>query len=303
MRVAIVHYHLDLGGVTRVIEAASLALTNIKIDHVILSSDRVSQQSTLEPSRLKCIPSLGYLTNSGDLTPEMLADSLQLAAKEALGSPPDIWHFHNHSLGKNCLIADVVALLAEAGERVVLQIHDLAEAGRPENYQLIANCRKLYPVSSRVHFAFLNSRDLEIFTHAGLPPQNASLLPNPIIPPCQTTSASITSPILFAPIRGIRRKNLGELIFLSAFLPAGARIAVSRAPKNPAIIPIHDAWQKFAKSQNLPIDFNVVDRISPIAEASKNFDSWIAHSSHFITTSVEEGFGFPFLEAIAMASH
>ena len=101
-------------------------------------------------------------------------------------------------------------------------------------------------------------------------------------------------------MRGIRRKNLGELAFLAALAPAGARFAVSRAPLNPEALPIHDAWSRFTKRLRLPIEFNVVDRLAPAAGASADFDSWLAHATHFVSTSVAEGFGLPFLEAIAL---
>jgi len=43
----------------------------------------------------------------------------------------------------------------------------------------------------------------------------------------------------------------------------------------------------------------VVDHFTPSTGASACFESWVSHSSHFITTSVSEGFGLPFLEAVA----
>ena len=306
MRVAIVHYHLDPGGVTRVIESASHALTAAGIQHVILAGGcGVTPQAVLGASRpeslpIHIIPALGYLTTPGTLTAAQLTASLLTTATAALGAPPDLWHFHNHSLGKNCLIPEVIAHLAAAGEHLVLQIHDLAEQGRPANYPLIADCEKLYPVSPRIHYAFLNARDLAVFTAAGLPAENSSILINPVVISSLIPPLAAGPPILFAPIRGIRRKNLGELVFLAALAPAGTRIAISRAPRNPAALPVHDTWQKFANSQRLPIAFDVVDRFAPAVSAASSFESWLAHATHFITTSVSEGFGLPFLEAAAL---
>ena len=284
MRVAIVHYHLDPGGVTQVIRTASRVLSSAGISHAILTGET--------------IPALQYLAGPDDFTPEILVNSLHEAAHAALGAAPDLWHFHNHSLGKNCLIAEAVAKLAKSGERIVLQIHDLAEAGRPTNYPLIADCGKLYPISPRIHYAFLNARDLAHFTSAGLPAKNSSLLPNAVAPLPHAAHAVAASQILFAPIRAIRRKNIGELVLLAALLPPATRIAISLAPSDPAALLVHETWQKFAASQRLPIDFDVADRLAPVADAASDFASWIAHASHFITTSVEEGFGLPFLEAI-----
>lgn len=288
MRVAIVHYHLDPGGVTSVIRIASEVLTAAGITNVVLTGDQV--------------PGLGYLTEPSDLTAEELTTSLRTAASTALGGPPDVWHFHNHSLGKNRLLPEVVSRLAEDGERLVLQIHDLAEQGRPENYRFIAGYPAIYPFSQRIRYAFLNTRDLELFVTAGLPRENAVLLPNPIPVPSPSGSRGIAvdfAPLLFAPIRGIRRKNIGELVLLAALAPAGTRVAISRAPGNPAAIPIHETWRKFAEKHRLPVGFDVVDRFFPAAGADSGFSSWVAHATHFVTTSVSEGFGLPFLESIA----
>ncbi|MES2658506.1 MAG: HAD family hydrolase [Verrucomicrobiota bacterium] len=285
MRVAIVHYHLDQGGVTRVIEAATTALTAAGIRHVVLTGENV--------------PGLGYLPHPGDITADQLTESLRTAAARALDGPPDVWHFHNHSLGKNRLLPHVISRLAAAGERLVLQIHDLAEQGRPENHPLIADNRELYPFSPRIHYAFLNYRDLALFTAAGLPPETATRLPNSISATPAAPPAFDSPPLLFAPVRGIRRKNLGELVLLSVLAPAGTRVAVSRAPENPAALPIHDTWRDFVAKHHLPIGFDVVDRYSPAAGAAADFDSWVSHASHFVTTSVSEGFGLTFLESIA----
>jgi FMN phosphatase YigB (HAD superfamily) len=290
MRVAIVHYHLAPGGVTRVIESASQVLTNAGVRHVILTGDNVA--------------GLGYLTIPGKLTAGELLAILRATATRALGAAPDIWHFHNHSLGKNALLPEIIARFAAEGERLVLQIHDLAEDGRPANHPLIADFPTLYPFSPRIHYAFLNSRDLRTFTEAGLPSENTTLLPNPIPLPSASLrdlgapAANSSSPtILFAPIRGIRRKNLGELVFLAALAPPQTWFAISRAPLNPDALPVHDHWRKFAASQHLPVEFDVTGRLAPAAGATSSFESWVENATHFVTTSVAEGFGMPFLEA------
>lgn len=295
MRVAIVHYHLDLGGVTHVIEATSQALTQQGVRHVILTSS-----SGLNPLPMRLVEGLAYGFVK-TLTAAQLLSTMRLAAEEFLGGKPDVWHFHNHSLGKNSLIADVVAQLADDDEALLLHLHDLAENGRPQNLPVIAKSKNLYPLSSRVRYVFLNSRDQEIFIRAGLPAEFAELLENPIPFPAISMARPKHCPtIVFAPIRGIRRKNLGELVFLSALAPPETSFAISRAPKNPEALPIHENWRKFATLHGFPIAFDVVDHFSPVGGASASFESWLGHASHLVSTSVEEGFGLPFLEAIAL---
>ncbi len=295
MKIAIVHYHLRPGGVTSVISTTSDALTSAGIRHVILTG---GDGPVRESHRI--IPALGYLTDPGNESARSLLDSLCHGACEALGGPPDVWHFHNHSLGKNAFIPHVVSNLAEMGEAILLHIHDLAEQGRPENHHLIADIAELYPFSPRVHLAFLNSRDLGLFTAAGLPPAQAHLLANPIPRfPVPTPVPVTPAPLLLAPVRGIRRKNIGELALIAALAPAGARVAVTRAPENPAALPIHDQWSAFAARHHLPIGFDVVDRYSPCPGATSDFHSWITHATHFVSTSVSEGFGLTYLESVA----
>jgi len=298
MTVAIVHYHLELGGVSQVITAASSVLTRAGIPHVILVGSFTGDFPT--PLPIRVLPELGYARAVENCSAGDLTSQLRQLAREALGEAPDIWHFHNHSLGKNPHFPQIVTRLTAAHERVILQIHDLAESGRPENYPLIAACETLYPYSKRIHYTFLHTGDLETFTRAGLPLENASLLPNPISPAnIRHAADSQSAAIVLAPVRGIRRKNLGELVFLSALAPNGTGFAVSRAPLNPEALPVHDTWRKFANRQRLPIEFDVVARFSPAAGATTDFEAWVAHATHFITTSVAEGFGLPFLEAIA----
>lgn len=294
MRVAIVHYHLRPGGVTSVILNTSDALTEAGVRHVILTG---GNEVMRENHRI--IAALGYLTEPANETATSLLECLRQTAANALGGPPDVWHFHNHSLGKNILIPHVVSQLAASGEAILLHIHDLAEDGRAENHPLIAGISELYPFSPRVHLAFLNSRDLTTFRDAGLPPENSAILPNPVLtldaPPPPSGSAAL----LFAPVRGIRRKNLGELVLLAALAPAGVRVAVGRAPETPTALPVYETWCNFSARHRLPIGFGVVGRYSPAPGATTDFESWVAHASHFVTTSVAEGFGLTFLESIA----
>lgn len=291
MTVAIVHYHLGPGGVSRVIARTSRLLAAAGLRHVILAGETPDESADSLPVRV--VEGLAYGGN-------LKLETLRRAAAEALGCEPDVWHFHNHSLGKNATLADAVARLAEDGARLVLHIHDLAEEGRPANYRNIRNRAALYPVSERIIYAFLNPRDLGLFRGIGLPEANAVLLPNPVPAETPGRAGGGSPPLLFAPARGIRRKNLGELVFLSALAPEGTRVAVSRAPRDPAALAIHDAWRRFAGRLGLAVEFDVTDRIPPEPGLAASFESWTARATHIVTTSVAEGFGLPFLEAIAL---
>lgn len=304
MRIALVHYHLGPGGVSRVISCISSALSRAGVKHVILIGEKVSvgdnQQFVDDDLLVRSVPGIGYAKAGQLYDVERIIESMRLVAREALGGEVDVWHFHNHSLGKNPWMHQVVTTLARQGERLLLHLHDLAEQGRPENYSNLAGSTEIYPSGGRIRYAFINSRDLRLFINAGLAPTSAILVPNPISVSTSTRSqqADPLIPLLFAPIRAIRRKNIGELVFLSVFLRSVGRIAISRAPLDTEALAIHEIWRKFATDRRLPIAFDVVDRLSPQEGRGEDFDSWVQCSSHIITTSVSEGFGLPFLESV-----
>jgi FMN phosphatase YigB (HAD superfamily) len=295
MRIAIVHYHLRPGGVTRVIEETSAALTALGIKNTVLADG---------------VPGLGY---DGDCDPETLATRLRAAARNALGSAPDAWIFHNPTLGKNRAIPSVIERFAFEGEAVLLHIHDLAEDGRPANFANIPDAARLHITAPRVHHAFINARDKSRFIQAGLLEERTHLLPNPValdpwlgleVPVRRRDILSPPTsprpePLVFYPVRGIRRKNLGELCLLAALAPPGTRFAISRAPENPDEITTHDFWRNFATAHQLPVWFDVTDRIAPSPDQAANFQTWQCAATHWVSTSVAEGFGQTLAEAAA----
>jgi hypothetical protein len=295
MSVAIVHYHLGQGGVSRVIATASRLMTMAGIRHVILAGPSPEAPEPGLPVRL--VGGLQYGGQGGDAAD--LLERMRAAALAALGEAPNIWHFHNHSLGKNPRLPEVVARLAAENGRLLLHIHDLAEDGRPENAANLTGCRDLYPLGPRVHYAFLNSRDRERFVSAGLPETGAHLLENPIAVRPAAASAP-GPPLLLYPVRGIRRKNLGELVLLTALSPPGTRAAIARAPLNSRWSSVHDGWRRFSAEMELPVQFDVADRVAPGQSADRSFEAWLSRATHLVTTSVSEGFGMVFLEAAAL---
>ena len=302
MKVAIIHYHLEPSGVSRVIERASRELTRRGIAHVILVGKCAHDMANTLPVRV--VDGLAYSNAPLDKQGvEKILDALRATAADALGAPPDIWHFHNHSLGKNRAVPLIVSMLASQRERLLLHIHDLAEDGRPENHANIADCPNLYPLAPQIHYAFINSRDRNDFIKAGLPAANAHLLPNPVFDadsiPNTSSETPKTAPLLLCPARGIRRKNIGELILLTQLAPKGTRAAITLAPENPQSLAIHERWKNFCAVNQVPVEFAVIDRIAPTTNSDASFESWISHATHFVTCSVAEGFGLVFLESLA----
>lgn len=299
MRIAIIHYHLQPGGVTRVIEHAARALTARGVRVALLAGAPPAGRVFAEfPTA--ALPGLFYHAGSG--RPAELARQMRMAARRLLGGPPDVWHIHNHALGKNPALTAAAGILAADGARLLLQIHDFAEDGRPAEFRCLARrlggddprqlARALYPQNARVHYAVLNNRDAAFLARAGVPPARLHLLPNPVAAPAAPDAAGDPNAgkLWLYPTRAIRRKNLGEFLMLAAQAKPGNRFAVTLAPDSPAARPAYDAWVRLAKKLKLPVEFEAGRR--PEAD----LHALMAAAAAAITTSVGEGFGMAFLE-------
>lgn len=273
MTILLVHYHLRAGGVTRVVQVQASALRQLGHDVIIASSGPVDGWDF--PTLV--VPELDYRT-SGSVPIDPL-----------LAAAADLWIIHNPTLGLNAGYPDLIHAAAEREIPLILQIHDFVEDGRPDNYQLVRDRHDLYPNAPHVHYATINRRDLGILHRAGLPPSRCHYLPNSIDPP-HIRSTGHQDPVVFYPVRGIRRKNLGELCLLAAHAPQKTTFAVALRSSSEEPAFIHDDWVKFAAHQGLPVSFDVV------GPDPDSFETWLARASHFITTSISEGFGLTFLD-------
>ena len=285
MNVAIVHYHARPGGVTRVVERAVESLGDQA--RCLFFTGEAARGKTPLQKKIRVLPNLGYTTEK-KLQPLELLNR----ARGAFGGEPDVWHIHNHCLGKNPALTQEVTSLAMAGQKILLQIHDFAEDGRPDNYSNLGALKKrLYPIAPHIHYAALNQRDFSFLTAAGIPEENLHLLPNAISPLPRTEvrdqKSEVRDPLFVYPCRAIRRKNIGELLLWSAVMPQ-AKFAITLAPKNPEVKAIYDAWVAFAQELDLNVEFD--------AGAKSTFEEMIAKADALITTSIAEGFGLAFLE-------
>jgi glycosyltransferase involved in cell wall biosynthesis len=252
---------------------------------------------------------LDYALNNPKPNPRQLLSDLRSSAHEALGGKPDVWHFHNHSLGKNKAIPEVVATLAEEGEAMLLHLHDFAEDGRPENYreirESIGDLHKLYPHSPRVRYAVLNGRDYRHLKAAGLPADRLHLLSNPVeVDDCAPAASGEAGRhpelenllgerrLFLYPVRALRRKNFGELCLWATLAdPEQTVFANTLGPTNPRYEKRWRRWKELAEQLDLPVHFGLGSDLADVP-----FPSLIAAAEGLVSVSVGEGFGLAFLE-------
>jgi hypothetical protein len=335
VNLAILHYHLNRGGVTRVIENQLDALDAV-LDPAepwrvaLVYGGRRSGWCEDLPSRLSAVelslhevPSLDYdqqRGNAGREQSDSLAGELVRLFRQIGFAPEDsILHVHNHALGKNVSLPGCVARLAAEGYPLVLQIHDFPEDLRPGNYRrfrgALARGRSgrpnhdelaavLYPQTPHVHYAVLNGRDEQILRGAGVAATRLDRLPNPVPEmdqPVSTTEArdrlaqqfGVTEQqrLVLYPVRGIRRKNLGEALLYAALAPPETVLGLTLPPLNPAERPRYESWKRLARELDLPCRFELG------AAGGLSFAENLAAADLICTTSLAEGFGMVFLES------
>jgi glycosyltransferase involved in cell wall biosynthesis len=327
MRIAIAHFHLQTGGVTRVIQHACAALAAAGHRVVVLSGEPPRHPALLA-APVEVIPALGYEERRERLGPSALRQAMEQAARRALAGAPDLWHLHNHCLGKNLALPGAICGLAGDGHRLLLQVHDFVEDGRPALYRRMletlgaqdgaALSAQLYPLAPQIHYAVLSTRDQRFLAAAGVATERLHRLPNAVAlsagdnaghsarhspgdhrraqdaahgeraQDCQPLARPDHRRWLY-PTRAIRRKNIGELLFWAALAGPGDRFAITQAPLNPLEQPSYRRWVALSQALRLPVDFELGGQCDDL-------DALLASSHALIGTSIAEGFGLAFLE-------
>ncbi len=325
MDVVVLHCHFERGGVTQVVEnhVRALAETSSGDDRVFLfSSSRrggLSPQTESSTTALTLDP-FDYDTKSFSCQKnaeraKRLADEIQRQLTAAgIQRTNAILHWHNHSLGKNTAAPAVAAELAQRGWRLLLQVHDFAEDNRPSNYAgLIRSIgatspseldASLYPVANQIHYATLTGGDANVLERLGVPSDQVHSLPN-----CVSLTGTQSNDQEAAldkvrrlfnlpdnarwylyPVRGIRRKNVGEFLLLTRWLPEHAYGALTLRPTTDVEARSYERWQSLAKSvvPNLIFDAG--------SNPDLSFMENLTAADAILSTSVAEGFGMAFLE-------
>lgn len=323
---AILHFHLQPGGVTQVVRNHLLAWNaawqgEAPLPALVLQGgraggwdERLSDRLPRLSVRLVAVPELEYddLREGPAGNGERLAAAIERALqREGFATSGTLLHWHNHSIGKNSAAPLAIARLAERGYRQLLQIHDFAEDARPANYAHLRTALAvktgetlpLYPLTETIRYATLTGRDRAFLIDAGMPAAAVSVLPNPVhamgaAPDAAQARAKVLSAIgrpglrrwgLY-PVRGIRRKNVGELLLWAAYAPADVAYGITLRPETPAEALSYDAWKRIAEELGLNAVFDVG------ALPGIDFATNVAAADGLFTTSVAEGFGMAFLE-------
>ncbi|GAB1432286.1 hypothetical protein MASR2M29_09110 [Spirochaetota bacterium] len=284
MKSLLVHYHLKPGGVSSVIKRQMSALAGQGVEACAL----VGELGQDFGACVSVEPALAYdkVGEQADSpNPDKVKAIVRSIEREAafLGEN-SIIHVHNPSIRKNSSLLAALAILSEKGLPLVLQIHDLAEDWRPDVYSAQA-----YP--EKAHWVLINRRDEAMLKAAGA--DYASFLPNSVPLPKEKIPAKPKKGpgLILYPVRGLRRKNIGEAVLLSFFMRKGSRIGLTLPPNSPRDLQIYDEWKKAAAGYRAAVSFGL--------GLKHSLDELYEEAITAISTSVKEGFGLSFLEPIA----
>ncbi len=279
MKIGIMHFHLKKGGVGSVIKHQLEALKHTA-DCLAISGMQPEIQLNAETV---VVPDIQYdgtrvVCNS----PRQIADRIADAVRERMGGLCDILHVHNPTLRKNSLYLQILKALQDKGMNLLLQIHDFAEDNRPNAYF----SDEEYPADC--HYAVINSRDHTLLLKAGLCEKGLHLLSNTVVPLQEPQPSHAPSSRIVYPVRGIRRKNIGEVLLLSMFLEKGKSIGITLPPHSMREKRRYVIWKSFAVGMKLPVEFEI--------GLEAKFQDIVGSSHCFLSTSINEGFGFSFAE-------
>jgi glycosyltransferase involved in cell wall biosynthesis len=330
MKIAILHYHLNRGGVTRVIQNQLLALDAVlkrsqTLPVALVHGGRQMGWPEDFPERLQSVRLTFHTVGALDYDEEQpdgagesgtLGEQLVGLLSDLDFSPEQtVVHVHNHAVGKNVSLPQAICSLAERGYPLLLHIHDFVEDFRPANFRHLSDGVSggaptpswhggLYPQSPQLHYAVLNGRDRRILEAAGTQRRRLHLLPNPVLeldglPPsteardrlAEEFAVNPDDPFILYPVRGIRRKNVGEALLYGKLAPPGSVVGLTLAPLNPGEQAIYARWKQVADELELPCRFDIG------AEGGLTFRENLAASDLILTTSVAEGFGMAYLES------
>jgi glycosyltransferase involved in cell wall biosynthesis len=307
MTVLMVHYHLKPGGVSTVIKRQARALAHEGIACGLLVGEAPEGVAPASLPGFAVEPALAYdppadrgaavsLDAPGDDPRIGLIKAAVEREARALG-PDAVIHVHNPTLAKNAALLPALAALAKDGYPILMHVHDLAEDWRPELYRPVG-----YPEGCA--WAAINGRDAARLKEAGA--GLVAFLPNPVFsdselaayarscneaPPKPRRDGKPDASTLIYPVRGIRRKNLGEALLVARYLPAGMRLAVTLPPNSERDMPYYEAWVSFAARLGLAAEFGAGLRAS--------LDENYARAAAVFTSSIKEGFGLSYLEPLA----
>jgi hypothetical protein len=290
----IFHYHLLTGGITQVIGLALQALlTHGREEHDITLVCGREEQSAEAMERIRAHLSPAQATH---LRCELLPEIDYLSELPSAPDPGSIADQHPE-------------------QQMVFHIHDFPESGRYSNLAALEETvrRPLYPVRPNVRYAVINTRDRAILLDSGIPTPQLYLLNNPVT---AASPAQLAPPrrealrrwlaeraprweehgrLLIYPVRSIRRKNVMEAALSAKLLREPCNLVVTLPGNSAQEQPYSTLVERCFSDGLVPGAWGVGTELD---EAGFSFAELLGSADGLISSAVQEGFGYLFIDAV-----
>lgn len=330
MKLIIVHYHLRPGGIRRVIELAAPHLARaLGANDLTLACGEANDRAwnerfarALQPASVELLvrPAFHYLSEQNRspaaLRPKIIRAVDQLLAK-VTAHDGVVWA-HNLGIARNLILtAELARACEERGVPLLSHHHDWwfdnrwlrwPEMRRSGAASLAAAARIVFPAVSTLRHLAINHVDAAVLKRHF--PDRTQWLPNPasrIAPPqssrvqharrwLRTQMGGRAAPVWLLPCRLLRRKNIAEALLLTRWLRPEARLVTTGEVSSQDEQAYFHKLNRAARHHGWPLHLAVLARNAP---SQPSVAELLAASEGVLLTSIQEGFGLPYLEAAA----
>ena len=327
MDLLIFHYHFLPGGVTDVVTSSAVAFLNysmyistIKIicgrkdnlDKILRKIKEAIPDEKKERISIDVLPSIDYFDNiDGGTNSEIIRKELI----NRYSSGDSLWWIHNYQLGKNPYFTKaLIDISKNTDQKIIYHIHDFPECSRYKLLDSLNHIVKgdLYPQKDNIRYVVINKRDQNYLLNAGMQKEIVYLLENPInIVQFNTINHNTVlkklseraeknfpqwqknEKYMIYPVRAIRRKNVAEAALLSSL--SGKNIILTLPGVSKREINYSNKCREIFTGSLAPGMFGIGLEIEDLGIS---FDQLVSASSLIISSSVQEGFGYLFLNSM-----
>lgn len=328
----IVHYHLRPGGIRRVIELATPYLIQHfkgRIQKVIIVTGEANDtawnkcfKSLLNgvPLEIRCEAAFGYLSEQ-KLPVATVRHRLRAAFGRLLATDEKqncvVWA-HNLGIARNLFLTrELIRACVDRRAQLLAHHHDWwfdnrwirwPELRRSGFRTLDGIARTLFPPVANLHHVAINQCDARILERHF--PSHAGWLPNlteRVALPAKSQQLAARewlgrklrdpdAPVWILPCRLLRRKNVAEALLLARWLRPEAWLVTTGGVSSADEMAYGDRLDEAARRHGWRLRLGVLRNAS---QSAPSVAELLSASEAVMLTSIQEGFGLPFLEAAA----
>ena len=330
VNLVIVHCHFRPGGVRRVIELAVPALAaswRPRLQRVVLLGGEAPNPGWLRTVRhslprtpIDCAidSSAGYLSEQR-ASPASIARRLQTHLEHTLSgvdaADTVVWA-HNQGLGRNLLLTRALTdACRRRGVRLVFHHHDWWLDNRWARWPEMRRCgfrtldavaRTVFPTGPEIRHAVINQSESSILQRqfgtaaewipnpAGHWPKVSNVRRNEVAAWLESRLGE-RAPVWLVPCRLLRRKNLAEAVLLTRWLRPEAWLVTTGGVSSPAEAAYARTLRDAAQREGWRLKLSVLEGV----RSGPSVPELMAASEAVLLTSLQEGFGLPYVEAAA----